>query len=309
MITGFLVIILLHNLAQQYPDSQPSYPAECQTLSDLGFDIIPFIPLNNLADIWIAVSLLTASLLFLFVFERSQLIFRRFFICYGTMFIFRAFTVMSTIYPRLPFQIEGFVANGGVLGSMWGSMLILMGVRTTARDMMFSGHTVGFIMSALFVSRYTRSSFFRVLYWIFNICGVLALIAVREHYSADVIVAIIITKYVFEAYHLWMDSEYIRFLKPGLELVSTKAIRLFPPLTLQDSQGNVERVEVAGETQYGLKTLTHATAEQDRLILAGTVTRKLPLKSGKTVLAINTWQYTTWARFRWYCFWHWLDAE
>lgn len=75
VISGFFIVVILQNIAQQYPDSQPDYPEECQTLSDLGFDIIPFIGVtwlsqngtdfNSLADIWI-VSSLGNSFLFFF---------------------------------------------------------------------------------------------------------------------------------------------------------------------------------------------------------------------------------------------------
>ena len=49
-----------------------------------------------------------------------------------------------------------------------------------------------------------------------NILGTLSLITAREHYSADIVVAIIITRLVFVNYHLWLDSEYPRMWKPGM---------------------------------------------------------------------------------------------
>jgi len=258
-------------------------------------------------------STVTALLLFIFVFPRSQLIIRRFFICYGTVFLFRGFTVMATIYPRLPFKINDFVTGN----PLWGAILILTGIRTTARDMMFSGHTAGFIMSASFVGRYTQSGVLRFAYWVFNSLGVVALIAVREHYTADVIVSIIITRLVFVNYHLWMDSQYIRFWKPGIEIVSVKPTRLFPPFLLQDTQGNTERVEIAGApptTTIVLPSNT-TTLEENNFLVAHSVTAHLPLKNPtmggalRTILTLNTWQFTNWVRFRWYSFWHWLDAE
>jgi len=64
VLAGFFIVVLLQNMAQQYPDSQPDYPEECQTLSDLGFDIIPLldvtsggIDFSGLADTWIIISM------------------------------------------------------------------------------------------------------------------------------------------------------------------------------------------------------------------------------------------------------------
>lgn len=251
-----------------------------------------------------------AAGLFLVVFRRTQLIFRRFLICYATVFLFRGLTVMATVYPRLPFKSDNFITSN----PLWGAFLILAGVRTTARDMMFSGHTAGFILTASFVGRYTNSGPLRFIYWVFNLLGVVSLIAVREHYTTDVIVSIIVTRFVFVNYHLWLDSEYIRFWKPGIEIVSVKPTRLFPPLVLQDSQGNAERIDVAGETHL---TVLHVDKiEEDNFIIANSVTKRLSLKSKpslggapRSVLTLNTWQFTNWVRFRWYSFWHWLDAE
>lgn len=328
VLAGFFIVVLLQNMAQQYPDSQPEYPEECQNLSDLGFDIIPFLGVtwlsesgtdfNSIADVWILASLATAALLFLFVFARTQLIFRRFFICYGTVFLFRGLTVMATVYPRLPFKSNNFVSDN----VLWGALLILSGVRTTARDMMFSGHTAGFILSASFVGRYTNSSILRFFYWVFNALGVVALIAVREHYTADVIVSIIVARLVFVNYHLWLDSQYIRFWKPGIEIVSVKPTRLFPPFLLQDSQGNTERVEVAGVSKSrlvsqkrNLSVIDVNKLEGDNFLVANSVTETIPLKEPtpggipRSVLTLNTWKFTNWTRFRWYSFWHWLDAE
>ena len=145
MLAGFFTVVILQNMAQQYPDSQPEYPEECQTLSDLGFDLIPFVGVtwlsqsgtdfNSVADVWIVTSFISTVLLFLFVFPRAQLLFRRFLICYGTVFALRALTVMATVYPRLPFKSDNFVTSN----PLWGAFLILAGARTTARDMMFSG--------------------------------------------------------------------------------------------------------------------------------------------------------------------------
>lgn len=283
VISGFLIVLFIQNISQQYPDSVANYPEVCQNLHDVGFKLIPYIGMNwnDIADIWIVVSLVIAAILF-FTFDRTQLIFRRFFITYSSIFLLRAITVFVTVYPRLPYETSAnFHAPGGSF--LWGSLLILSGVRTTAKDMMFSGHTAGFILSASYVGRYSSNIFLKVIYWVFNILGTISLIAAREHYSADIVVAIIVTRFVFANYHLWLDSEYPRFWNPGIMIETQRPIQIVYPMHLQDSTQRRFNVE-------------------PNLVVTRTTT-------GKKSIILNTWQYTSWARYRWYRFWKWLDNE
>ena len=287
VIAGFFIVVVFQNISQQYPDSLPEYPSVCQDLHDVGFKIIPYFGLDwkNLADIWIIASLGIAIITFFFL-KRSQLIFRRFFITYGSVFLLRALTVFVTVYPRLPYETSAnFHAPGG--NFLWGSLLILSGVRTTAKDMMFSGHTSGFILTASFVGRYCENRVFSVLYWIFNILGAISLIAVREHYTADIVVAVIVTRFVFVNYHLWLDSQYTRMWKPGIEIETKRPIQMVYPLKLIDSTG--KHYEVSPNIAVSQKGIIKP--------------------SGTLITLVNTWQYTSWARYKWYRFWRWLDNE
>lgn len=304
VLAGFLAIVILHNLAQQYNEFRPEYPTECTTLEDLGFRLLPrwtFFP--EIADVWIVVSLFSTFMLFLFVLERPQLLFRRFLLNYGTVFFLRAFTVMATTYPRVPFDMARYQSDN----LLWGAILILVGVRKTALDMMFSGHTAGFILCALFIWRYSKNSLLAGLFFLFNVGGIVALVSVREHYTADVLVAIVIAYFVFGNYHLWMDSEYVRFWRPGLEIVSVQPTVLYPPLVIKDQSQKEYEVHLLGQRKVYVPTKDR---DQDSLVVNPTVSRLYRVKeTNQTYVRLNLWQYVTWARFRYYAWWKWLDAE
>ncbi len=238
-------------MAQQYSDARPDYPEGCGPLQDLGFDVIPQLNLrwltnsdySNIADIWIV----TSYFLFFFVLvplflSDPVLVVTRFLWCMSYGFIVRAATVLSTRYPRLPFKS----ANYHPSNVLWGSILIVLGVRTTATDMMFSAHTFGWFMTASFVSRYSNYSRWSWLYWAFNLTGVILLLSVREHYTSDVVVGAVFSKLIFWVYHLALDDEYIRFTKPGVELVAPHMTRFALPATLTDALGNQTRIEPEG---------------------------------------------------------------
>lgn len=309
-------------MVQLYGDSLPNYDQVCKPLRDLGFDVIPELGADwggdtnysNIADIWILVSYVSFVIITIFLLPRPALIATRFCWIMSLNFMLRTLTIAVTRYPRLPFVVDNYHPSN----ILWGALLVVIGAKTTATDMMFSGHTLGFITTASFVSRYTQYGVFSVLFWIFNVLGILSLLSVREHYTADVLVAIIVAKFVFWSYHLYLDSEYRRFSVPGLELIGRAQFTL--PATLTDSMGKRIRIEpdrwhyhatgdqfkehVIHEDGVYVPTLTVAsTITQDAVVYTTPITQiKVPL--------IRTERFsTTGARYRVYQWLRWLDSE
>lgn len=250
-------------ILQLYPDSLEDYPRECAPLKDLGFQIIPYLGVNwssgtdfnSLADIWVIISLITFFVVMTFLLQYPQLILRRWFWIMSLIFVMRALLVVSTRYPRLPYKAIDYHPS-----SWWaGALLIISGVRATATDMMFSGHTANWIISASFMSRYSHYGLFSILFWIFNILGILSLIAVREHYTADILVAVFLAKFTFWAYHLFFDSLYMRYWIDGVNLSwrhldkkhdsyhYSSRFRFYPPGRLTDQKGPPEGYSVKSD--------------------------------------------------------------
>lgn len=239
---GFLILaIFFMAMLQLYPDSIPDYPEACQSLNDFGFNIIP--QLNNefsvAADVMVIVAIASFLVLTPFVLSNPQLVIRRWFFLLGSLYLFRGLVVIATRYPRLPFKMDKFLPSNPIVGAL----SILIGAKTTATDIMYSGHTVNFVLTASFVSRYTYYGVFSFFFWIFSVMGMLTLIATREHYTADVLVAFIVSKLAFWCYHLFFDSLYKRFWVSGLELTNTGDVHLTFPIELKDAHGQGLEIE------------------------------------------------------------------
>jgi len=228
-------------LLQLYPDSIDDTPALNVTLPDIGFKIIPQLAddFSAVADIWVGVTVVVFLLITVFILKNPQLVIRRWLFLMAILYSLRGLTVIATRYPRLPFKGERYLPSDPIVGAL----SIIAGVHSTATDMMFSGHTINFILTASFVSRYTNYSVLSYFFWLSNIFGILALIAVREHYTADIVIAIIIAKLAFWVYHLFFDTLYKRFWVSGIDLENIGNINLVLPAKIQDSAGQTINID------------------------------------------------------------------
>lgn len=201
---------------QLYNDSLPDYPADCSPLQDFGFKVIPFTPELNwndsvvggsIADIHVIVSIFLFLVCITFLLDNKQLVLRRWLWIMSIMFFLRTLVTPDTRYPALPFDLARYRPDNW----LWGAMLIVAGLHKTATDMLFSGHTSNWIIAASMLSRYSNYSVLSWWFWVWTILGIISLLAVREHYLADVVTAIIVSKLVFWVYHFFFDSHYWQY--------------------------------------------------------------------------------------------------
>ena len=230
-----LLAIFFMAMLQLYVDSLPDYPVEAQPLQDLGFEIIPFVgdSYRIVADIMVLVVIVSFLVLTPFFLATPQLVVRRWLILLGALYMLRGLVLVDDRYPRVPYKLEKYQPENPLLGAL----SVIAGVHSTATDFMFSGHTVNFVLAASFVSRYTYYGLFSFFFWTLSVVGMLALIATREHYTTDVVVAFVITKLAFWCYHLFFDSVYKRFWVSGLQLTDTGDVHLTMPVSLVDANG------------------------------------------------------------------------
>ena len=222
-------------IMQLYPDSLPDYPAVCQNVSDLGFILMPHLPKGyaHVADIWVLVTIGVFVLVLVpFVLQFPQLVIRRWMFLLGILYLLRGLTVIDTRYVRLPFFADKYQPSNPIQGAF----MIMIGAHSTATDMVFSGHTVNFILIGSFVSRYTNYGMLSYFVWIANILGIFALISIHEHYLTDIVVAIIITKLSFWVYHLFFDSLYKRGWVSGLTIEDIGDFKMILPARIIDSE-------------------------------------------------------------------------
>jgi hypothetical protein len=181
-------------------------------LFDLGFAVIPPLTaiiwpsssyFTNLSDIWLLGTIGIFILLVLpFCVKRPWLTTIRFAWCLAVLFALRALTLLATVYPLTPQANPPYLTPNVALGAV----LVLFGVRTTASDYMFSGHTALFILSATLFWQYRKRGpewvALSLLYWVVCVTGIVLLIGVRMHYTGDVVMATIIALLVATLYYV-----------------------------------------------------------------------------------------------------------
>lgn len=115
--------------------------------------------------------------------------------CMNALFTIRLFTFSTTILPPpLP------NCNGRKLGEpiIWNVVTHLVNDSSTCVDFMFSGHVAFYMMIMLYAvdhSNYKIEKFFNVIY---AVAGMIIVVATRSHYTADVVVAIALTKLIYD---------------------------------------------------------------------------------------------------------------
>ena len=216
-------------MAQLRSDSLAEYSNVCTPLQDLGFSWIPEARhlvwqtttfYANIADVWIVVTYVLFTLVLVpFCTTTPWKCKTRFTWCLTFTFVLRTLTLLCTRYPKFPGVNAAYTLSSSA-EYPWAAVLILLGVRTTQTDYMFSGHVVGWTLTALFYWRYKLTAtgvgtVVGVVFWLFNVTGILLLIAVREHYTADVVVAAAVAGLTYHVYHLalMVDSKKGGFIQ------------------------------------------------------------------------------------------------
>ena len=77
----------------------------------------------------------------------------------------------------------------------------------TCTDLLFSGHALTIILSALFIDFYSSYRHIVLLYYIIAVVGSFFIIAAKMHYSSDVFLAWVVAMLVFTWYHMMITLE------------------------------------------------------------------------------------------------------
>ena len=243
---------LFSAVVQVWIDHVPTdYPSGWK-LWDLGFLFIPHDLPRWGADValLIIIAFGLARLMLVPLPDRHQSrleVFIRFCFVWGTLIILRCFTVGLTRFPR----IDPLGPLPVYQGLGWN---ILDPNSLSEADFMFSGHAVIMTLMGLFVSYYTFRHAFSLLFWLLVLGGYWAILSSRLHYSADVVVAIVITALVFWLYHLLVDPECLS----GWRSVVALSIEPPPgvngmvgPLQLHDAVGRKWQISAMGPVNVG----------------------------------------------------------
>lgn len=131
---------------------------------------------------------------------------RRFMIIHGICALLRCAVMATTSYPD-PNRLCGDYRPPQTLGTFWRETVIKTGFLTCG-DLMFSGHTLVYMISALTWNKYfTKPE--KVIVWILELAAAVSLVATRMHYTNDVLIAMYTSVTVFYIYNLWaLNKQY-----------------------------------------------------------------------------------------------------
>jgi shingomyelin synthase len=156
--------------------------------------------------------------------RHTSIILRRFFFHFGTVYLYRVFTISLTILPvpKLPPNQCMPPTDGSlrqVLARSFGQ-LVGGGMDMTGNNMcgdyMYSGHTCVITSATLFILEYSpkRWWLYHYLCQIVAIIGVLCIMISHEHYTIDVLIAYYVCSNHFWMYHTLASSQELKSSSP-----------------------------------------------------------------------------------------------
>ncbi|KAJ3368419.1 hypothetical protein GGF31_006380 [Allomyces arbusculus] len=207
------------------------------TLPDLGHDLIPHLSIPHLPDYFIIT--LTALTVGLIINHKHRLgLIRRFLYVHGTLLLFRSLTIISTTLP----DPQKKCAEKLPVEDIFAPVNPLMPV--TCGDMMFSGHTVMLTILAMIWTDYgPQIAWVRRGIWTIAALGMLSLLAMRYHYTIDIMIALYITQRGWRWYGYLAANQHLREQEPivaFLERRSSEADFLKVAAALRESRAALD---------------------------------------------------------------------
>ena len=228
-------------------------------LPDIGFILLPRINISHLPDVW-NVIIVVGTLLPVVLFHPDRVkILRRFAAIQGTCFLLRSVTIMVTILPN-PYDTCANSSSDAEIPFI-EAFKVMLGMRVTCGDVLYSGHAANFTLMALvwqeyghsylrkpsrsvlehsvlqededdhnrfvgsdFSGEWYTSIFFPRLFWAIAVVGYLIIISCRFHYTVDVVVAIVVVGKQWGLYHMVIRTPKLLDRIPVLQWYESKHV-------------------------------------------------------------------------------------
>jgi len=197
------------------------YPKVNLDLPDLGFEIIPVMDKQQttIPNSMLLVGLL-GGVLRCVLHDKGITIIRRFLVIHGTTALIRCICLVATSYPDPNRLCIGYQAPD-TAALFWQETIIHTGFLTCG-DLMFSGHTLVYILIAMLWQKYC-GKYEKIFVWLLMLFACFSLVATRMHYTDDVLIAFYIAVTAWWFYHYaaqphirkdifiinWLESEFI----------------------------------------------------------------------------------------------------
>jgi len=175
------------------------YPKHIADLPDLGFEIIPVLDTQDttIPNAMLLVGLI-GTVIRCFFHDKGITIIRRFLVIHGSCALLRCICMVATSYPD-PNRLCTTYRPPATTLLFWKETVIHTGFLTCG-DLMFSGHTLVYLLIALTWQKYF-TIYEKPFVWIGMLFGCTSLIATRMHYTDDVLIAAYIAVTAFWFYH------------------------------------------------------------------------------------------------------------
>jgi len=220
---------------QDAPAMQSYYRNQTVILFDAVYLYLPKVSSSSYADLFAVAGAVFGAVRFVILpgpLSMRWTYMTRLLLVWGTLFLFRAFTLIATplpnpyheCVPRITFPDNVWLeAYANLPGVFWHREL-------TCQDVLFSGHTAMGTVFTLFNWRYVkrapwlklavrrRFSWTRVLFdvgAVLWLCfGWYVIAASHFHYTVDVMVGAMLTFMVYNFYHRWIESIWVDRVYP-----------------------------------------------------------------------------------------------
>jgi hypothetical protein len=180
------------------------YPKYKAPLPDLAFDVLaPYPDLSWLPNTLIYL-LLLATLIRCLLSRQGLTIIRRVLFVHAITMLMRSLTLVATSYPDPSLPCVDYMPPSDV-NPFWANTLGNADL-ITCGDLMFSGHTLIYVVLALAWQKY----FYvieKVIFWMFTLVAITTLLVARLHYLNDIIVAMYVVVCVWHVYHMHAESD------------------------------------------------------------------------------------------------------
>ncbi|EAY18238.1 hypothetical protein TVAG_123040 [Trichomonas vaginalis G3] len=173
---------------------RPALPSLPDTLQNL----IPYMPYEKYVNI-LMLAMMVSEFIFIACDSRRWFIYRRTLAVYSLLSFLRVLTMTSTYLPD-PSPNCPAIHDTTVEISIPRLWKALFG-GITCGDMIYSGHTMGFMFPGLIHHRFFNKKL-GVLYLVLGFIGSFSLILTRFHYTVDVLLSIILTTTMWFTYNL-----------------------------------------------------------------------------------------------------------
>ncbi|VDN55767.1 unnamed protein product [Dracunculus medinensis] len=217
VIIGFFNDFVLSVVHERVPEQPP--------LPDIVFERTPYIPQALVfSEYLILISLFI--MLLITIFHKYRWIILRRIACIGSLLYFgRCVTILATQVPVADsnyycspkFKDDNYTFWNVFLRSLQivgGVGLKINGKHTLCGDYIYSGHTIVFVISCLFIREYSprRWKPLHFLSILISMVGVILLLISRGHYTIDVIISYWISTRIFWIYHTLAACSNLRVI-------------------------------------------------------------------------------------------------